>query len=149
MSVTIAIMLTMPLAGCHVLLLFPCLAMPCGTEVTSIPPRNDPFARALGESRDLAEVEAVLTSVAQTQYAALDQRWPAELQCDRVAAVGCRYSIPLRVTRHEGFRRDFVGCGLLDVAVVEGPAGRPEARRMRYQNMHCPELPLTPDGRGG
>ncbi len=141
-------MLLLTLTSCHIIVLYPCLVMSCSTTITSIPPRNDPFARALGKEPDLKTVLDFLAVVSRTQYEALNRRWPTEPLCAQVAAVGCRYSIPVEIREYDSALRPEhpSGCALLDVAVVDGPAGRIDVRQLSYRAMQCPPKPVTPDG---
>lgn len=142
--------LALTLGGCHVLLLFPCIVMPCGYSVVSIPPRNDLFSRALQQGHDLDGIETTLTSMIQSQYDALERRWPARPQCDRIASVGCSYSIAVEVFWQEGLApAEPRGCALLEITVIDGPTSLPEARRTGYRPMRCPEKPLTSVGDAG
>lgn len=83
-------------------------------------------------------MEEPLTGVALAQWTALGRQWPATMQCDRIAAPGCRYSIPLRVDWHEGLKTDFRGCARIDLIVAEAKDGSPEVRRTGYAPMTCP-----------
>ncbi len=142
LRLSVTVLATLSLTGCHFLLMIPCVVGSCGWGVVSIPPRVDPFTRALEHDFMLDHVETMFTSIVQAQYGALDQSWPERPQCDRIAATGCRYSIPVKVywveQRIKLRMQEFRGCALLDIAVAPGESGLPEARRMSYQPMQCP-----------
>ncbi|HYD06144.1 MAG TPA: hypothetical protein VEC60_10480 [Reyranella sp.] len=133
-------LLALPLGGCHVLLLFPCLAG-CSTLVYSLPPRNDPLARALTQGSDINKIDAYMTTVSRIQLAALGGQWPQAPDCTQMAAVDCRYSIPVRVTRLIIMKSEPGGCGMMDVAVLAGSDGLPEVRRSGFLEMECPPEP--------
>jgi hypothetical protein len=131
------IVIALPLGGCHVLLLFPCL-LNCSTWVTSLPPRNDPLARALKGSAKVDHLDAFMTTVSRTQFEALGRQWPQPVDCLQSVAVGCRYSIAVKVDRQIVLKNEPRGCGIMDVAVEDGADGLPVVRRTRYRDMACP-----------
>jgi hypothetical protein len=131
------IAMALPLGGCQVLLLFPCL-LSCSTRVTSLPPRNDPLARALKSFTDVDGLDAFMTTVSRTQYEALGRHWPQPADCSQTPAAGCRYSIAVRVDRQIVLSVEPRGCGTMDVVIDSGPDGWPIARRTAYRERPCP-----------
>jgi len=134
--------LSMPLGGCHVLMVFPCLALVCRLTVSSLPPRDNPLSLALGHATDIEKIESALTAAVRKQDGTLGSQWPAP-GCVQFAAVGCRYSIATETSRQEGFSSKSRGCGLLDVAVYDSPEG-PVVRRLGYRTMPCPDSRSRP-----
>jgi hypothetical protein len=58
--------------------------------------------------------------------------------CLQSAAVGCHYSIAVKVNRQIVLKNEPRGCGIMDVAVEDGADGLPVVRRTRYRDMACP-----------
>ena len=141
-AVSAGMMVIVASTGCAYLLFGPCGMYGCPVvEVTSLPPQDNPLARRLAQRTALERVESPLTDVVQAQYGLLEHRWPAEPQCEWVAAVGCRYRVPVREQRVSwSGQAEEMGCYILDVAVVDGPNGLPVVRRAgEMLRIQCPQ----------
>src|SRR5262245_24600788 len=68
-----------------------------GTQVVSVPPRNDPLSATLAAPIRLGDFQQRLTDAVRKQYASLGNRWPSEADCSSIAAPDCRYTITLQL----------------------------------------------------
>lgn len=130
------------LSGCHALLLFPCL-LNCSTWVKSLPPRSDPIARALARGSDVNTLDAAMTTAVRTQLTGAGPQSQQPPDCAQTPAIGCRYSVLVKVDRQIVLQTEPRGCGMMDVVIVGGAEGA-EARRSGFREVSCPAEPPRP-----
>ena len=104
------------------------------TQVTSLPPRDNPLALALSTATDQQQVGPILSAVINAQSGA-----SANSSCAEAAVAGCLYSILLQVGRASPvmpFEKQ--GCSLLEVTVERSARGGPRIGRLEYRPTTCP-----------
>jgi hypothetical protein len=104
-----------------------------GTEVMSVPPRNDPLSAVLAAPIRLGDFRQRLTDAVRKQYASLGNRWPSEADCRSIAAAGCRYTILLRLETPPAT------CHEKTVLVGSGTDGLPVVNVISARTLHCPD----------
>lgn len=133
-AVSAGVLAIVATTGCAWLLFGPCGMYGCPTiRVTSLPPRDNPLARALSTPTDRERVDSIPSAVVNAQSG-----MPASTACAEAAVAGCRYSIPLQTKRVHVGMNELVGCSFLDVAVEARTRGGPRIASLGYRPMTCP-----------
>jgi hypothetical protein len=104
--------------------------------VRSLPPLDNPLARALEIRTAYSNLHFRMNVAAQTQYALLGNRWPASSTCDQIAKPGCDYRVNLLLDFSALGRH----CESAEFFVVENDQGLPIVRPGMARQIACPKL---------